>query len=150
MKKKIDKVTYGSCFHQCHQHTVVSDHRIHVAEYTGHSDIETLLYYKLKRECTTYYLCIDFLIKASFSSYSPCNMALVIMSIHDLLYHALTIISHTDIPQCNIVKLSSIISLDLPLLKPVRSFCLSFPSLTRSQGISDESIQVQIHISNIK
>lgn len=52
---------------------------------------------------------------SSFSSYSQCHLALVIMSVLSRLSRVLSIISSKDVPQYNDVKLYSIISLSLSL-----------------------------------
>ncbi|BFZ08993.1 hypothetical protein BsWGS_12032 [Bradybaena similaris] len=52
---------------------------------------------------------------SSSSSYSPCHVALVIMSAHSLLSHVQLIISEIDIPTCHEAKLFNIVSLGLPL-----------------------------------
>ncbi|BFZ18614.1 hypothetical protein BsWGS_21653 [Bradybaena similaris] len=49
----------------------------------------------------------------TFSSYSPCHVALVIMPAHSLLSRVQPIISEIDIPPCHEAKLPNIISLGL-------------------------------------
>src|SRR5579871_3169861 len=67
-------------------------------------------------------------------SYSPCLMALVIMSVHNLLSRVLSMISGIDVRLSHSTRLSRIFSLDLPLpllpfSLPVVTMCSILPLL---------------------